>query len=173
MSDEDEPSDDDVRNALRSLRSGTEPSLDDVLTLLHASPSYAVPLLPQPAIDAVGAKFDMDRDVANGGMDQVAWNHGSALARAYAVAFRTVGAIENADLLDRLATALEQYRAAHGDAIAEEPVRHFLAYRKSVGGPFFQVPDPGDELAEPLLEYVIEHASELPDPDGELPRSSQ
>jgi hypothetical protein len=134
MSDDD---DDEVRSVLRSLRTGAEPTVQDVMTLLEASPSYAVPLLPQAVIDAIGAKFDMDRDVANGGMDQVVWNHGSELARTYAAAFRTVGAIENADLLDRLASALDAYRAEHGDAIAEEPVRHFLAYRKSVGGASF------------------------------------
>lgn len=170
---DDGPSEDDVRAALRALRAGDEASLGDVLTLVMASPDYASPLVPQETIDAVYAKYEMDRDVANGGMDQVAWNHGSSLTRAYAVAFRTVGAIENADLLDRLASAVEQYRAEHGDAIAEDPVRHFLAYRKSVGGPFFQIPDPGEELVEPVVEYMIEHASELPDPDGELPRKSQ
>jgi hypothetical protein len=178
MSDDDDDvaektSDQKVRDALRSLRDGNEASLRDVLTLLSASPNYANPLLPRAAIDAVDAKFEMDGDVANGGMDQVAWNHGHQRARSYAVAFRTVGAIENADLLDRLATAVEHYRDQHGDAIAGDPVRHFLAYRKLVGGPFFQIPEPGDELAEPLVEYVLEHASELPDPDGELPRRSQ
>jgi hypothetical protein len=166
-------SDEEVRDALRSLRDGSEPSLSDVLTLLSASPNYAIALLPRAAIEAVDAKFAMDGDVANGGMDQVAWNHGHELARSYAAAFRTVGAIENADLLDRLATAVEDYRRQNADTIADDPVRHFLAYRKLVGGPFFQIPDPGDELAEPLVEYVLEHASELPDPDGDLPRTTQ
>jgi hypothetical protein len=171
MSDDEQPVDDQqVRDALRSLRDGSEASLDDVLTLLAASPEYAITLVPRAAVDAVDAKFEMDRDVANGGMDQVAWNHGPQRARSYAAAFRTVGAIENADLLDRLAAAVEHYRQLHADDVAEDPVRHFLAYRKLVGGPVFQIPDPGDELAEPLVEYVIEHASELPDPDGDLPR---
>ena len=174
--DDGVPSDEDVRAALRSLRDGAEASLGDVLTLVVASPAYAVPLVPQEAIDAVAAKYAMDRDVANGGMDQVAWNHGHERARAYARSFRAVGAIENADLLDRLAAALEAYRAAHGDdAIAADPVTHFLAYRRSVGGPSFQIPEPGDELAEPLLEHVLERASAgaLPDPDGELPRKPE
>ena len=63
MSDDDDdddtddgPSDEDVRGALRSLRSGTEPSLDDVLTLLRAGSKYAVPLLPQAAIDCAATK---------------------------------------------------------------------------------------------------------------------
>lgn len=168
--DTDDTSDQEVRDALRSLRIGAEPSLRDVLTLISASPAYAVSLVPRAAIDAVAAKFEMDGDIANGGMDQVAWNHGPERTRSYAAAFRCVGAIENADLLDRLAATLEHYHQTHADAIAEAPVRHFLAYRNLVGGPFFQIPEPGDELAEPLVEYVLEHASELPDPDGELPR---
>jgi hypothetical protein len=171
---DDGPSEDDVRAALRALRAGDEASLGDVLTLVMASPDYASPLVPQETIDAVYAKYEMDRDVANGGMDQVAWNHGHELARVYAKSFRAVGAIENADLLDRLATALESYYAEHGlDAIVADPVKHFHAYRRSVGGPAFRIPEPGDELAEPLLEFVLERASALPDPDGELPRKPQ
>jgi len=41
------------------------------------------------------------------------------------------------------AAALERYRAEHGDdAIAADPVAHFLAYRRSVGCPAFQIPAP-------------------------------
>jgi Domain of unknown function (DUF4375) len=172
--DDDGPSEEDVRAALRALRAGDEASLGDVLTLVVASPDYAIPLVPQEALDAVYAKYAMDRDVANGGMDQVAWNHGHELARTYAKAFRAVGAIENADLLDRLAAALESYYAEHGsDAIGADPVKHFHAYRRSVDGPSFRIPEPSDELAEPLLEFVLERASALPDSDGELPRKPQ
>jgi hypothetical protein len=99
---------------------------------------------------------------------------GAGRARAYAEAFRAVGVIENADLLDRLASAVEDYRAAHShDALAADPVHHFHAYRRAVGGPSFGTPEPASELLEPLLEYVIEHAHELPEPDGVLPRSPQ
>lgn len=172
--DDSGPSDDEVRAALRSLRAGTDASLGDVLTLVVASPAYAVPLVPPEAIDAVAAKYEMDRDLANGGMDQVAWNHGAERARAYASSFRAVGAIENADLLDRLAADLEAHHATHGaEAIAAAPVKHFLAYRKRVGGPSFSIPEPGDELAEPLVEFVLERAAQLPDPDGALPRKDQ
>ena len=72
------------------------------------------------------------------------------------------------------AAALERYRAEHGDdAIAADPVAHFLAYRRSVGCPAFQIPAPGDELAEPLVEFVLERPGSLPDPEGELPRKAQ
>lgn len=173
--DDDEDSDEtdpqEVIDALRRLRSGDEEaSLGDVLTLVFASDEYDVRLIPQEAIDAVMAKYAMDRDVANGGMDQVAWNHGAENARHYAKSFRAVGAIENADLLDRLAASVDEYNAKHGDAITEDLVHHFIAWRKSMGGPFFGIPEPGDELAEPLLEFVLEHATSLPDPDGPLPR---
>jgi hypothetical protein len=175
MSD-DEGEDDDfdpeeVREALRVLRAGGEDaSLGHVLTLVIAADRYAVPIVPPEAIAAVDAKYSMDRDVANGGMDQVVWNHGEELARAYASAFRAVGAIENADLLDRLAGELERYRGEVTDAaISSDPVKHFLAYRAAVGGPFFGIPEPGDELAEAVLEFVIERGTTLPDPDQPLP----
>ncbi len=176
--DEDEPDDhgypseDEVRAALRSLRDGKEADLHDVMKLVIASQGYAIRLVPQEAIDAVYAKYAMDRDLANGGLDQVAWNHGPERTRMYAAAFRAVGAIENAELLDRLATAVADYHATHPD-LSDDVVRHFGAYRKSQGGPSFQIPEPGDELAEPLVEFVVERAASLPDPDGELPKKSR
>ncbi len=170
--DSDETDPQEVIDALRRLRDGSEEaSLGDVLTLCFANDEYDVRLVPQEAIDAVMSKYAMDRDVANGGMDQVAWNHGPENTRLYARSFRAVGAIENANLLDRLATSLEEYYATHGDeAIHADVVQHFHAWRKSQGGPFFGIPEPGDELAEPLIEFVLERASSLPDPDGPLPR---
>ena len=174
MTDEvdEETQDAEVRAALRSLRSDSEDaSLGDVLALCFANHLYDVQLVPEEAIDAIMVKYRMDRDVANGGMDQVAWNHGAEATRFYAKAFRAVGAVENADLLDRLATSLEAYFAQHGEAaITADLVHHFVTWRRSVGGPAFGIPEPGDELAEPLLEFVLERASSLPDPDGPLPR---
>lgn len=184
MADEDDDLDDEedegseetdpqeVIDALRRLRDGSEDaSLGDVLTLCFANDEYEAQLVPEAAIDAVMAKYAMDRDLANGGIDQVVWNHGFEIARTYANAFRTVGAIENAELLDRLASSLEAYYAKHGeDAITNDIVHHFIAWRKSEGGPEFGIPEPGYELAEPLIEYVLERANELPDPDGPLPR---
>jgi hypothetical protein len=82
--------------------------------------------------------------------------------RAIAAAFRKVGAIENADLLDRLARELEAYQAEVKD-LADDPVRRFLDYRKRVGGPYFGLPEPGDELAEALVEYAHEHPDEFSD----------
>lgn len=179
MSDDDDDGGDDgddhdpeeVRDALRVLRAGGEDaSLGHVLTLVVAAHHYAVPIVPAEAIAAVDAKYTMDRDINNGGMDQVVWNHGNELARTYASALRAVGAIENADLLDRLAGELERYRAqVTDDAISADPVKHFIAYRRAVGGPAFGIPEPGEELAEALVEFVVERADALPDPDGPLP----
>jgi hypothetical protein len=147
---------DEIQEALDAVHAG-EATLSHVLCLANAS------LVRKEVEDAIDAKYAMDGDVANGGMDQVAWNQGLDAARAYANAFRAVGAIENADLLDRLADALADYESKHSkEEIAKEPVRHFLGYRKSVSGPEFGIPEPGDELAEVLVEYVIAHASELP-----------
>ena len=147
---------DEIREAIAAVRSG-EATLSHVLCLANAS------LLPQEVEDAIDAKYAMDGDFANGGLDQVAWNQGADAAREYAKAFRTVGAIENADVLDRLASALSDYESKHSkEEIAKDPVKHFLAYRRSVSGPELGIPEPGDELAEVLVEYVIARASELP-----------
>jgi hypothetical protein len=173
LEDEDEEEDDPqkVVDALRRLRDGSEDiSLSDVLTLVFANDDYDVQLVPQEAIDAVMSKYAMDRDIANGGLDQVAWNHGVENTRLYARSFRAFGTVENADLLDRLATSVEEYFATHGDAaITADLVHHFISWRKSMGGPYFGIPEPGHELAEPLIEFVLERASSLPDPDGPLP----
>jgi len=148
---------DEIRDAIAAVKAG-EATLSHVLCLANAS------LLPEEVDDAIEAKFAMDGDVANGGLDQVAWNQGVDAARAYAKAFRAVGAIENADVLDRLAGALEEYETKHSkEDIAKDAVKHFLAYRRSVSGPEFGIPEPGDELAEVLVEYVIARASTLPD----------
>jgi hypothetical protein len=79
-----------------------------------------------------------------------------------------VGAIENADLLDRLASELDAYNKEIGED-RKDAVKLFLGYRKRVEGPFFRVPEPGDELGEVLVEYAIAHASEAADPDAPLP----
>jgi hypothetical protein len=95
-------------------------------------------------------------------------------ARELAKSFRAVGAIENADVLDRLATALAGYRANNTpEAITADPVTHFLAYRRAVGGPEFGIPDHGEELAEALVEYVMEHKQTFRDPDAPLARKPQ
>lgn len=172
--DDDEDDDDDagpdeaeVRAALRALRAGDDATLGDVLTLAVAAADYETPLVPAEVVAAVAAKYMMDADLANGGMDQVAWNHGADAARSYASALRAVGALENADLLDRLAAAVDEHQAATDE---RDLVTRFQRYRAAVGGPFFPIPDPGDELAEPLLEFVLARASSLPDPDGVLAR---
>lgn len=171
--EEDEFDEDEVREALRAVHAG-EIELSHVLSLAIASFDLEKPLVPEEVSMAIAAKFEMDRDVANGGLDQVAWNHGLEATRAYANAFRAVGAIENADVLDRLASALEEYEKKHTrEAISKDPVQHFLAYRKSVSGPFFGIPEPGDELAEVLIEYVLDHASAVPPADTPLVRKAQ
>jgi len=179
MSDDDDdadeyrPSEEEVRAALRSLRGAGEPALDDIMTLVNAGLGYSVSLVPSTVTEAVAVRFEIAGDLANGGMDQVAWNHGHQLARAYAESLRVVGAIENADLLERLAASLEAFLATHADGVAADPIGNFLAYRRLVGGPYFQVPDFDEELAECLIEHVLDRVSELPDPEGELPLKSR
>jgi hypothetical protein len=89
--------------------------------------------------------------------DQAVWNHGAPAARAFAATFREVGAVENADLFDRLAGELDAIVASGDDVVAR-----FLAFRHRVGGPFFAVPDLGEELAEALVEYAVARAAEFP-----------
>jgi hypothetical protein len=174
MSDDDEDEGDDapaseeeVREALRAIRSEEGPSLSDVLLLVNAALERKVPLAPQPIVDAVCAKWATDGDFANGGADQFAWNRGAELTRRVSADFRAVGAIENADLLDRLASELEAYQKEVGEG--GDVVRLFLGYRKRVGGPFFKIPEPAEELGEVLIEYALEHLADWPDPEGKLP----
>jgi len=159
----------EVRAALRALGGG-EASLEDVLTLVNASLEREVELVPRPVIDAAIAVWESARDFFNGGADQFCWNHGVEATRQAAAAFSAVGGIENGELLARLADELEAFRAEHGDeAIGADPVTTFLAYRRRVDGPFFGLPEPKEELGVALVEYVVEHADALPDPEGPLP----
>jgi len=155
-------SDESIREAFAAIKGGEEIALRDVLTLVAASFERDRKYAPEAVTDAVAAKWECDRDFANGGADQFVWNHGVETARAIAAAFRKVGAIENADLMDRLARELEAYQSEVKD-LADDPVRRFLEYRKRVGGPYFGLPEPGDELAEVLVEYAFAHADEFSD----------
>jgi hypothetical protein len=166
--DEARIGEDEVRAALRAVRSLEGPSLSDVLLLVRASLERDAPIVPRPLIDAVLAKWTTDADYANGGADQFAWNNGAEVTRRVAADFRAVGAIENADLLDRLVAELDAYLAEIGE-MGDDVVQRFLGYRRRVKGPFFGIPEPGEELGEALVEHAVEHAAELPDPDGPLP----
>jgi hypothetical protein len=168
--DEDDITEDEIREALRAIHAG-KPRLSHVLCLAAVSDEYTTSLMPEEVIDAISAKYAMDGDVANGGLDQLAWNQGVEFARELARSFRAVGAIENADVLDMLAKALEEYETKNSpEAISKEPVRHFLAYRKKVGGPEFGIPEHGNELAEVLIEWVLDHAGRIPAADAKLVR---
>jgi len=170
-SDDDGPSEQEVRDALRALRDDDEPSLDHVLTLVVASVLHEKALVPGEVVDAISAQWAIEDDLANGGMDQVVWNIGHERARQVARSFRAVGAIENADLVDRLSAVLEQQQQQpDGDA---EPVTRFMAFRRAVSGPFFGVPELEAELGEVVLEFVLERVDSLPDPDGPLGRRAQ
>ena len=172
MADDDEagPSEAEVRAALAAVRT-PEVEISHVLTLASASEDYAVPLLPAAALDAVIAVWITLRDVGNGGMDQVVWNHGAESSKQYAAAWRTVGATENADLVDKLVAVLEDQLATSTDAQREaDPIEHFLAFRRAVNGPSFGTPVPSEELGDPLLAYVLAHLDEVPLPDAPLPR---
>ncbi len=168
--------DEDIRAALRAIRSGDEPLLGKIADLVVASTQRpaspdAEPLAPQPLVDAVLGAWSAERDIANGGLDQYVWNHGVDESRRVAASFREVGALENADVIDMLADELERCRSEIGpDPISSDPVRHFLTFRRRGGGPFFAIPDLDDEIGEAIVEYVIAHAAEFPDPDGPLLR---
>lgn len=177
MDDDDEEeediSEDEIRAALRAVHSG-DARLSHVLCLAAASDDFTTPLVPDEVLDAIGAKYAMDADVANGGLDQLVWNQGPEAARVLAGYLRAVGAIENADVLDRLASALDDYEAKSSpETIAKDPVRHFLAYRRKVGGPEFGIPEHGSELAEVLVEWVVERANKVPAADAKLVRKAQ
>jgi hypothetical protein len=163
-------SDEDVRDALRAVRSDEGPALRQILDLATASMQRSRPLVPQTVLDAVYCVYLTDRDVANGGLDQFVWNHGVEQARWVAASFRAVGALENADVLDVLAGELDSYQREVGDdATAADPVAQFLAFRRRGGGPYFPIPEIHEEVGESLIEHAIDHASEFADPEGPLP----
>jgi hypothetical protein len=152
-----------VREALDALRSGESVSLAHVLLLAEASLNGPTSLVGRPVIEAVGAVSLCERDLANGGLDQFVWNQGANIARRVAAAFRAVGALENADVIDALAVELDGYLGENdAAAVAQDPVRHFLAYRRRGGGPFFAIPELHHEVGEALVEYAIAHADEEP-----------
>lgn len=153
--------DTEIAEALSYVCDG-DADLDDVLLLVNASFERERDIAPGPLQLAVIAKFETDRDFANGGADQFVWNNGPAQARAFGDAWRAVGAIENGDLLHRLADAHDAMHAEHADEdFSDDPLKWFMAYRKRVGGPYFGLPEPGEELAEALVEWAIEHADEF------------
>jgi hypothetical protein len=164
-------SDEDIRHALRAVRSDQGPELKQVLDLTTASLQRSRSLAPQAVIDAVRGVYLTDRDVANGGLDQFVWNHGIEQARKVAEAFRAVGALENADVLEQLAAELESYQREVGDeAIRADAVGHFLVFRRRGGGPYFAIPEIHEEVGESLIEYAIAHADDFADPGGPLAR---
>jgi hypothetical protein len=163
-------SDEDVRDALRAVRSDKGPELRQILDLATASMQRSGPLVPQTVLDAVYCVYLTDSDVVNGGLDQFVWNHGVEKARWVAASFRAVGALENADVLDVLAGELDSYQCGVGeDAIGADPVGQFLAFRRRGGGPYFAIPEIREELGESLIEHAIDHGSEFADPEGPLP----
>lgn len=158
-------SEDEVREALLILKTEDEPDVRNVVVLATAAPGYAIELVPPAVVEALAAVFELDGDVANGGLDQFVWNHGVEISRQVAAALRAVGALENADVIDRLAGELAARADEDGD-----PVARFLAFRRAVKGPEFGIPGHQEEAAEAILEYVLERAESLPDADAELPR---
>lgn len=151
--------DDEILEALDALEAGTA-EVGDVLLLAHASMERDEALVPDVVIAAVAARHEAARDVTNGGLDQFVWNHGVERARAVADAWCRVGAVENGELVHRLADALSDYQEEVGAAaIQDSPVQNFLAYRARVEGPYFGIPEPDEELGEAVLEWALENAA--------------
>lgn len=146
----------ELRSSLEAIRSQTA-VFEDVETLAFASMSVEEVVVPKQIVDALLALFAIWDDDQNGGMDQVVWNHGIEGARFYAAAFDAVGAVENAELLARLADAVEPHLAEKSD----EPVQAFQRFRKEVDGPFFGLPELHREAPEAVLEWSFEHADEF------------
>lgn len=160
MDDEELPvGDDEIREAFECLEQGTA-DFSDIMLLVNASSEREEEVVPKAVTDAVFAKFSTDADFANGGADQFVWNRGSDIARQFGMAWRNVGACENGDLLVRLADAYDTYRERMG-AGTTSTAQRFLEFRKLVKGPYFGIPEPGEELAEALLEWCIEHLAEF------------
>lgn len=165
MEDEDvlPVDDDEIAEAIERIQLGTA-ELKDILLLANASSERDMNIAPTAVTVAVAAGYTTDSDFTNGGADQFVWNNGADTAREIGQSWRNVGACENGDLLIRLANTFEAYRDSIGsEPTGTEPIgtQHFLEYRKLCKGPFFGIPEPMEELAEALVEWSIEHASEF------------
>lgn len=169
MSVEDGETEHMPREALRVIRSG-EAEISDVLEAISAALATGRAYAPARMIAAATALEGIKRDLRNGGLDQVVWNLGPAAAEAIAADVAVVGAVELGGLLVRLAGVCRDVQAEIGEAaLVGDPVAGFLAFRRWVGGPDFDVVDPRLEVGEALREAAIEAAEEFPDPDGEAP----
>lgn len=158
---EEQPTtDEEIQEAIEALLHGTA-DFDTVMCLAGASFEREQDIAPSVVVNAINAKYETDRDYANGGADQFVWNQGPEMARSVGRCWREIGAVENGDLLLRLADGYDTFRKELGEQADGLTVKHFLAYRKQVKGPYFDVPDVGDELAEALVEWAIEHAAEF------------
>lgn len=158
----DETSLREIRRMLTALRRPHPPDVGDIVRLVVAGLQRNQHYLPAEVEEAVRAGWAIEGDLANGGLDQFVWNHRVKQAREAAMAFRAVGAVENADLLDRLSTILEDFLACRQGE--PDAVRDFLAYRHLVQGPFFDCPSPPEELAEALVEYVHRNRDRITNP---------
>ncbi len=160
--EEQQITDEEVQEAIGKLLLGSA-EFDTIMCLAQASCEREQDIAPEVLVNAINAKYETDEEYANGGADQFVWNQGPEMARSVGNCWREIGAIENGDLLLFLANTYDIFCEELGVQVNEEglTIKHFLAYRKRVKGPYFDVPQVGEELAECLVEWAIEHASEF------------
>jgi len=167
------PTDEEVRAALSSLHS-EEIEFDSVLLVAFADDLYEQALLPKIVIDTITLKYEVESDLVNGGLDQMVWNVGFPLGHLMAEDLNEVGASRNGQLVGRLADELQRFETGvPPEAIASDPVTHFLRYRRSVNGPFFDVPDLRLEVEEAICSYLLTHRDGVPRPDAPLTRREE
>ena len=167
---DDEITDEEIRDALRAIHAG-DATLAQVLGLAVASDEFDPPLVPRAVIDAVGANT---RWMATSPTAGSISSHGIKVRRRRARMARPFA--RSVPSRTRTSSTGSRRRSTHNESkhtreeIRKEAVKHFLAYRRSVGGPEFGIPEHGEELAEVLVEYVIAHASAIPAADAKLVR---
>jgi hypothetical protein len=121
-------------------------------------------LLPPSTLMAMDSYFEFKKDIFNGGMDQVVWNIGEPYCSFAASRLLQIGAIKNGNLLQELIKAKKEFDEKYpADEINADPVKYFLLYRKTVSGPYFDVPDYFDEVLDSLYEYIKNHPQEIPE----------
>lgn len=133
--------------------------IDSIVSECRYTPRLYSRFMDDVVAAAKAALDELSADYVNGGYELVAWNHNPDAVRAYGRAFLAVGAIENGEHLIALADALDRYQLDHGElAIAADPLPHFQRFRQLRRGASAGIPEPDDELAEVIDEYLLARA---------------
>ncbi len=143
-----------IEECVQAIHAG-EPELSHLVRLASAVLNKEGDVAPEFFAVAIEARMEFERDIYNGGLDQAVWNHGPELSEHFGEALDKVGAIENGQLILKLAKESQPFL----DAVEspDDVVEQFSQFRIKVGGPNFPIPDLDEELFEAVMEFALEN----------------